>query len=68
MLSPYIKKQDTNMRAAIPIDKAVSIALHRLGYGRTLYMAGYHLEDLPSITFKFTYDICEVLVTHFYNK
>ena len=33
-----IKKQDTNMKAAIPIDKAVAIALDRLGYGSTLYM------------------------------
>jgi hypothetical protein len=68
MLFPFIKKQDTNMRTKIPIDKAVTIALHRLGYGSTLYMVGHHLENLPSVSFRFTHNICGVLVIHFYNK
>jgi hypothetical protein len=68
MLSLYIKKQDTNMRVAIPIDKAVAIALHRLGYGGTLYMAGHHLGNSPSTSSKFIHNICKVLETHFYNR
>jgi hypothetical protein len=52
------------MKATIPIDKAVAIALHRLGYGKTFYMAGYHLENSPSVPSKFTHNICEVLITH----
>jgi hypothetical protein len=68
MLSLFIKKKDTNMRAAIPIDKAVIIALHRLGYGGTFYMAGHHLENSPSTSSKFTRNICEILITHFYNR
>jgi hypothetical protein len=67
MLSPYTKKQDTNMKGAIPIDKAVAIALHRFGYRCTLYMAGHHLGNPPSTSSKFIHNICEVLVTHFYN-
>ena len=68
MLSPYIKKQDTHLRAAIPIDKAVAIVLHRLGYGGMLYMAGHHLENSPSTSSKFSHNICKILVIHFYNR
>jgi hypothetical protein len=67
MLSPYIKKQDTIMKAAIPIDKAVAIALHRLGYRGMLYLAKHHLGNSSSTSSKFIHNICEVLVTHFYN-
>jgi hypothetical protein len=56
------------MGATIYIDNAVAIALHRLGYGGTLYMAGHHLGNLPFVSSKFTHNICEVLVTHFYDK
>jgi hypothetical protein len=68
ILSPYIKKQDTNMRVAILIDKAIAIALHRLGYGGMFYLARYHLGNLPSISSKFIHNICEVLITHFYYR
>jgi hypothetical protein len=68
MLSPYIKKQDTNMRAAFPIDKVVAIAVQPLYYGSMLYMARHHLGNLPSISSKFTHNTCEVLVIYFYNK
>jgi hypothetical protein len=56
------------MRAAISIDKAIAIALHRLGYGGTLYTARHHLKNSPSVSSKPTHNICEVLVPHFYNK
>ena len=68
MLSSFIQKEDTNMRVAIPNDKAVAIALHRLGYGGTLYMARHHLGNSPSTSSKFTHDIFEVLISHFYDK
>ena len=68
MLSPFIQKEDTNMRAAIPNNKTIAIALHRLGYGGTFYMAGHHLENSPSTSSKFTHNICEVIVTHFYDR
>jgi hypothetical protein len=61
MLYPYIKKQDTNMKAAIPIDRAIAFALHILGYGCMLYTAKHHLRNLPSALLKFTHNICEVL-------
>jgi hypothetical protein len=56
------------MRVVVPIDKAIAIALHKLGYGGTLYMAEHHLENLPLVSSKFTNNICEVLVTHFYDR
>ena len=65
MLSPYIKKQDTNMRAAFPTDKVVAIALQTLCYGSMLYMARHHLGNLPSISSKFAHNI---RVIYFYNK
>ena len=68
MLYSFIKKQDTNMRAIIPIDKAIAIALHRSGYRDTLYMIGHHLGNSPSISSKFTITICKVLITYFYNR
>jgi hypothetical protein len=43
MLSPSTKKQDTNIRVVIPIDKVVAITLRRLGYRGTLYIVGHHL-------------------------
>ena len=67
MLFLCIKKQDANIRAIILINKAFAIALYRLGYGSTLYMNRHHLGNSPSTSFKFTYNICEVLVTHFYS-
>ena len=67
MLFPFIKKQDTNMRATIPIDKAVAIALHRLSYRSMLYMARYHLENLPLVSSRFIHNIFGVLVIHFCN-
>ena len=61
MLFPYIKKQDTNMEAAFPVNKEIATALDRVSYGE------HHLENLPSILSKFTYSICEVFESHFYD-
>jgi hypothetical protein len=32
------------MGVAIPIDQTIAVALHRLGYGGTLYMVEFHLK------------------------
>jgi hypothetical protein len=43
MLTPFIQKQDTHFRDAIPADKALAITLHRLAYSGLLKRTGNYL-------------------------
>ena len=42
--------------------------MHRLGFEGILHTAGHYLENLPSVSFKFTQNICEVLIPQFCDK
>ena len=64
----FIKKQDTNWRNAIPIDKVVAIALHKLGHGGSFRIGGNYLGVSTSVTSKFTHNLCKILVMEFHDR
>ena len=67
MLTPYLKKQDTKMKKAVPINKKITFVLRRLGFRNHISKSGNYLGLFPASTSKFTHEVCKVFVTHF-NK
>ena len=68
MVILFIKKQDTNWRNAIPVDKVVAIVLHRLGHRGSLCVGGNYLGVSAVVTSKFTHNLCKILVMEFHDR
>ena len=68
MLTSYIKKQDTQIREEVPIDKKLAFVLHKLGFRNNVSKSGSYLGLSPTSTSKITHEVCEVLVTHFHKE
>jgi hypothetical protein len=68
MLKPFIQKNDTRWRGAIPATKTLEVAIHRLAFGGVVRRTRSHLGIGASTSSKYTHKICEVLVYNFYDN
>ena len=67
-LTPYLKKQRTQMKEAAFVDKKLVLILHRLGFRNHVSNSRNYFGLSLASTSKFTYEFCKVLMNHFYKK
>ena len=50
MLTPYLKKHDTQIREAILVDKKLAFVQHRLGFRNHVSKSSNYLDLLPALS------------------
>ena len=64
LLGPYLSRQNTRLRKAIPLNKRVGIALWRLGTGNSYRTTGITFGQGKSTVIKICEDFMETLILH----
>ena len=64
LLRPHIERKNTRFREAIPVEKRVVVALHRLAHGTSFNILSRHLGCGKSTAIKICEEVNKVLVKH----
>ncbi|CAF0853809.1 unnamed protein product [Rotaria sordida] len=67
-VGPYLKKKDTVLRPAIPVDKRLACALYLLGSTCELRTVAHLFGIGKSTAAQLLHDFCEVLVNLFFHR
>ena len=67
-IGPYIKKQDTNMRKAIPVELRIAVALYKLAHCPSYRQLSQTLGVSPSSCQEICEEVYLVICRHLYPK
>ncbi|CAF3621400.1 unnamed protein product, partial [Rotaria sp. Silwood2] len=67
-IGPYLKKEDTILRAAIPVDKRIACALYLLGTTSELRRIGHLFGIGKSSAVCVLHDFCSVIVEIYFYR